>query len=183
MKDQELVEKVLSGDQMSARILIDQYKRLVLHTVVRLVDNEEDREELCQDVFVKVFKNLADFKFDARLSTWITTIAYRMSINFLKKKNRRMREEDLDKVSFELGTIDSNVEDADFSKFIHYLIMQMPDTYRSILTMYHLDGFSYPEIVEVTGMPEGTVKNYLFRARKKLRDLSEPYVGKEIHFI
>ncbi len=130
---------------------------------------------------MKIFNNLDGFKFDSKLSTWIATIAYRMSINFLKKKKRSVYQEDLDKVAFEVGTIDSGYEDVDFARFVNQLILQMPDTYRSIITLFYLDGFSYPEIVEITGMPEGTVKNYLFRARKKLKELSEPYVGKEIH--
>ncbi len=183
MEDKDLVSKVLAGNQMASRLLIDQYKRLVGHVVARLVDDNLDREEVCQDVFVKVFKNLNGFHFDAKLSTWIATIAYRLSINFLQKKKRRFREDDLEKVSFEIGIIDSELEDSDYAHFIHQLIMQMPDTYKTVLTLFHLDGFSYPEIVEITGMPEGTVKNYLFRARKKLKELSVPYVGKEIHFI
>ncbi len=181
MEDRTLVQKVLNGDQLASRILIDQHKRLVIHAVARLIDNDQDREELCQDVFVKVFKSLSSFNFESKLSTWIATIAYRMSINFLKKSKRRMHEEDLDKVSFQVGATDSSFEDIDYAQFINQLILQMPDNYRSILTLYHLDGFSYPEIVEITGMPEGTVKNYLFRARKKLKELSEPFVGTEIH--
>lgn len=183
MNDQELVNRVLTGDQHATRVLIDQYQRLVVHTVARLIDHDQDREELCQDVFIKVFQNLGNFKFDSKLSTWIVTIAYRLSINFLKKQKKRKSEQDLDKVAFELGTADSSVEDRDFARFIHRLIQQMPEQYRTVLTLYHLDGFAYPEIVEITGMPEGTVKNYLFRARKKLKELSEPFVGTEIHNI
>lgn len=181
MEDRTLIQNVLNGDQLASRILIDQYKRLVIHAVARLVDNDQDREELCQDIFVKIFKNLGTFNFESKLSTWIATIAYRMSINYLKKKKRRYYEEDIDKVSFEIGAVDSSYEDIDYAQFINKLILQMPDNYRSVLTLYHLDGFSYPEIVEITGMPEGTVKNYLFRARKKLKELSEPLIGKEIY--
>ena len=181
MEDQALVQKVLNGDRTASSVLIDQHKRLVIHTVARLIDNDQDREELCQDVFVKVFEKLNSFNFDSKLSTWIVTIAYRMAINFLKKKKRNFYEEDLDKVSFEVGQIDSKYEDTDFAHFIHQLILQMPDTYRSVLTLFYLDGFSYPEIVDITGMPEGTIKNYLFRARKKLKELTEPYIGTEIH--
>jgi len=183
MKDKDLVNKILDGDHMASKVLIDQYQKLVFHVVARLVDNQEDREELCQDVFVKVFKNLAGFQFQSKLSTWIATIAYRLSINFLQKSKRRNLEQNLDHVSFNLGVTDGSVEDLDYALFIQQLIQQMPDTYKTVLTLFHIEGFSYPEIMKVTGMPEGTVKNYLFRARKKLKELSEPYVGKEIHFI
>lgn len=181
MEEPVLVDQILGGNHQAMRQLIDQYQRLVLHTVARLVDNERDKEEVCQDVFVKVFQNLHGFQFESRLSTWIATIAYRTSINYLKKKKRLVREDDLDRISFQVGQTDSSVEDRDYASFINQLIRQMPENYRVVLTLYHLDGFSYPEIVEITDMPEGTVKNYLFRARKKLRELTEPYIGKEIH--
>lgn len=183
MDDKDLVKKILEGNQWAYRELIQKYQRLVVHMVARLVENDQDREELCQDVFVKVYEKLDTFHFDSRLSTWIATIAYRMAVNFLKKKKRRMDTEDLDSVRFEVGQEDLTLENLDYSAFIQSLVAQMPLNYRSVLTLYHLEGFSYPEIVEVTGMPEGTVKNYLFRARKKLKELSEPYIGKEIHQI
>lgn len=181
MDEQSLVSRILTGDSGAFKELIATYQRLVIHMVGRLVDNDLDREELCQDIFIKVYDNLGNFKFDSKLSTWIATIAYRMAVNFLKKNKRRPVEQDLDQVAFEVGREDHSLEDEDFAKFIHQLIDQMPLNYRSVLTLYHLDGFSYPEIVEMTGMPEGTVKNYLFRARQKLKDLSIPYIGKEIH--
>lgn len=183
MSDQELVHEALSGDTRAYRQLIEKYQRLVVHMVARVIDNHLDREELCQDIFVRIYDKLSTFKFDSKLSTWIATIAYRMAVDFLKKKKRRVAEQDLDKVAFQVGQVDHSVENADFTSFIHTLILQMPLSYRTILTLYHIDGFSYPEIVAVTGLPEGTVKNYLFRARKKLRELSEPYMGKEIHTI
>lgn len=182
MDDRVLVQKVLAGDQWAFRELIQKYQRLVAHMITRLVDNDQDREELSQDVFVKVYESLSTFRYDSKLSTWIATIAYRMALNFLKKRKRRIqREEDLDKVDFQLGQEDLSVENLNYAAFIQSLIAQMPVHYRTVLTLYHLEGFSYPEIVEVTGMPEGTVKNYLFRARSKLKELSEPYIGKEIH--
>ncbi|WP_421889064.1 RNA polymerase sigma factor [Marinoscillum sp.] len=181
MEDKVLVLEVLKGDQWAFRQLIDKYQRLVVHMVARLVDDDRDREELCQDVFVKVYESLDTFKFDAKLSTWIATIAYRMAVNHLRKRNRKIEEQDLEAVHFSIGQEDHSVERTDYATFIHSLIAQMPVNYRTVLTLYYLEGFSYPEIVKVTEMPEGTVKNYLFRAKQKLRALSEPYVGKEIH--
>lgn len=180
MNDQELVGLILSGDHHAFRQLIKQYQRLVEHMVARLIDNDEDREELCQDVFLKVYESLGSFKFDSRLSTWIATIAYRRSINFLKKTKKRALEDDLDSVEYAEGISDGSVEDQDYAKFIRNLIDRMPVPYKTVLTLYHLDGFSYPEIVEIMNMPEGTVKNYLFRARARLKELSEPLIGKEI---
>lgn len=180
MNDQEIVSRVLRGDQGAFKHLIEANQQLVGHMIGRLIDNDEDREELCQDVFMKVYASLGTFKFDSKLSTWIATIAYRMAVNRLRKNKRMPAEEDLDKHDFHVGNESSVTEDADYARFIRSLIDQMPVTYKTILTLYHLDGFSYQEIVSVMNLPEGTVKNYLFRARAKLKELSEPLLGKEL---
>lgn len=181
MTDRVLVGKVLSGDKMSSVALIQQYQRLVMHIIGRLIDNNEEREELCQDIFIKVFDKIGTFNFESKLSTWIATISFRHASNHLKKLSRRANVEDIDSIEFKIGVESDSYEKENFSKYIHKLIAQMPEQYSVILTLYHLDGFSYPEIVEITGMPEGTVKNYLFRARKKLKDICEPLIGSEIH--
>ncbi|MFT5641818.1 MAG: RNA polymerase sigma factor (sigma-70 family) [Cyclobacteriaceae bacterium] len=181
MTDRELVKKVIAGEKLASVALIQKHQRLVVHIVGRLIDRKEELEEVCQDIFIKVLDKLSTFNFDSKLSTWIATIAFRHSANHLKKLNRAVKVEDLENVNYQIGVDDKGYEKEDFASFIHSLIAQMPEHYRVILTLYHLDGFSYPEIVEVTGLPEGTVKNYLFRARKKLKEICEPLLGKEIH--
>lgn len=180
MDDHQLVTEVLQGNGWAFRQLVGKHQRLVTHMVARLVDEPADREELCQDVFLRVHEKLDTFHFQSKLSTWIATIAWRTSINWLRKKKRQAVAQDLDQVAFSLGSEDLQLEQADMAQFVHRLIAQMPETYRTILTLYHLEDFSYAEIVEVTGMPEGTVKNYLFRARAKLKELATPYIGTEI---
>lgn len=180
MDDQELVSNVLSGHQWAFRQLIEQHKRLVAHMISRLVDDNRDREELCQDVFVKVYEKLETFGFESKLSTWIATIAYRTAVSHLRRKKRMPAEQDLDHLQLEWTEEDRSVEAADYARFVQSLIRRMPVQYRVVLTLFYMEGFSYPEIVKITNMPEGTVKNYLFRARKKLKELSEPYIGNEI---
>lgn len=180
MDEELLVKNILAGDQQAFSLLISHYSKLVLQIVARLIDNDQDREELCQDVFVKVFEKLDKFNFESKLSTWIATIAYRMAINVLKRKKIKQREEDLDAIAFKIGDEDLSIEQGDFTKFVHELINQMPENYRVALTLFHIEGFSYPEIVAVMDVPENTVKSYLFRAREKLRTLVQPYIGTEI---
>src|SRR3954468_14127914 len=84
-EDRTLVLRIARGDMQAFRALIRQHQRLVGHMVGRLIDNAEDREELCQDVFVKVYEKIGEFNFQSKLSTWIATIAYRHAINHLRK--------------------------------------------------------------------------------------------------
>ena len=181
MEDKDLVKKVLQGDLQAYRLLISRHQRLVDHIIGRLIDDPRDQEELAQDIFIKVYDKLGSFEFQSKLSTWIATIAYREAANRLKKTKKWQNESDIDKLnSSDTGSWDLSTEQSDQSAFIQKFILQLPHAYRTVLTLFHLEGMSYPEIVEVMNMPEGTVKNYLFRARKKLKDALTPFINKEI---
>ena len=181
--ERTLVLKVLSGDTQAFRQLITQHQRLVLHMIGRIVRSESDREELCQDVFLKVHEKLGDFSFNSKLSTWIATIAYRHAINHIKKS--KMLFSDIpDEVNFTKRFIETEnpelvMEESDTDSFVLKLVEELPVQYKTILTLYHVEGMSYPEICTVTNMPEGTVKNYLFRARNLLKEKVKKYLGKE----
>jgi RNA polymerase sigma factor (sigma-70 family) len=181
--DQALVSQVLDGDMKAFRLLIKQHERLVAHMIGRLVKKDEEREELCQDVFLRVYDKLGEFNFQSRLSTWIATIAYRYAINHLRKKKMMFtdipEEESFTKNFVEEENPESLAEEKDMDGFVLKLVEQLPVHYKTILTLYHVEGMSYPEICEVTNMPEGTVKNYLFRARNLLKEKVKKYLGKE----
>src|SRR5262245_46870524 len=91
--DKALVEAVLSGNRQALRDFIKRHERLVSHMVARLVDDRNDREELCQDIFLKAYEKLGEFNFQSKLSTWVATIAYRHGVNHLRK--RRIKWADL----------------------------------------------------------------------------------------
>lgn len=181
--DKALVSRVLGGDTQAFRLLIRQHERLVMHMVRRLVKNDEECEELCQDVFVRVYQKLGDFNFESKLSTWIGTIAYRHAINALRK--RRLAWSDIpDEEQFSSFFVDENnpetvIAEEDTDSFVMKLVELLPAQYKIVLTLYHVEGMTYPEIGEVTGMPEGTVKSYLFRARNLLKEKVKKYLGKE----
>lgn len=181
--DKALVSRIISGDVQAFRQLIQQHERLVSHMIGRLVRQEEDREELCQDVFMKVHEKLGEFTYQSKLSTWIATIAYRHAINHLRKKKIEVSDipdEDRFTASF---VAESNpeaiMEDQEQEEMVLKLLEYLPIQYKTVLTLFHIDNMNYQEIGEVTGMPEGTVKNYLFRARHLLKEKVKQYLGKE----
>lgn len=172
--DKELVSKVLEGNKGAYELLVKQYERLVYHVINRIVLNNEVTKDLCQDVFIKVYMKLGDFQFNSKLSTWIATIAYHLALNHLKKE-KRMRVDNLADVADEVLKAEvllplDRVEEEDTQQFVHRLIEKLPVQYKTVLTLYHLNEFTYKEIYEITGWPEGTVKNYLFRARQLLKE-------------
>lgn len=170
----ELIQSVIKGEAHAHRRFVKQYERLVFYVIHKLIDDEDDVKDLAQDVFMKVFKNLPKFKEESKLSTWIGQIAYRESVNFLKKKKRHYHVSTEESETLQLSdnrfTPEESAISEDTSSIVKSAINRLPERYRQVLVLYHLDEFSYPEIGEMTNMPEGTVKNYIFRARKMLKE-------------
>jgi RNA polymerase sigma-70 factor (ECF subfamily) len=178
--EQELVSRIVKGDLAAFKLLIKQYERLVLHMVGRILQDHHDSQDVCQETFIKVYKHLPGFKHQSKLSTWIAQIAYSTAIDFVKKKNRTgSLTDDISNFENYHQTIDdpeSILVKKDTSAFVHRLIEKLPLQYRTVLTLYHLNEFSYQEIEIITGLPEGTVKSYLFRARKLLKEKLQLYI-------
>jgi RNA polymerase sigma factor (sigma-70 family) len=177
MADQrQLVERILARDKGSFRELVKNHQRLVSHIVFRMIPPGPDREDLCQEVFVKVYQNLGRFRFDAKLSTWIARITYNSCLNFLDKKQLPLyddlTEEDR---PFEPAAPDSEArpdrvyESGRTGEIVRGEINRLPAVYKTLITLYHLEQMSYAEIGRIMNLPEGTVKSYLFRARKMLK--------------
>jgi len=181
MNDTELVQQILNGNNNAFRYLVANYQRLVLHVVGRVIQRQDEVEDICQEVFIKVFKKIKKFRGEARLSTWIATIAYNTSITHVRKQARRGEqsydEQPLLVVSEKDGAPNQKIIEKDEAKkYLMQMIEKLPVNYRTVLTLYHLEEFSYKEIEEITGMPEGTIKSYLSRARKLLKSKLERVV-------
>ena len=171
-----LVEDILAGNQQSFSILVEKHERLVRQIVYRMLPNEADREDIAQDVFVKVYQNLGGFQFQSKLSTWIARIACNTCLNYLEKKRVPLLGDCID----EEATIDDwpsadpsterYAEANDLSVRLAEEIDALPVMYGVILSLYHLQEMKYNEIADILRIPVGTVKNYLFRARKLLKN-------------
>ena len=184
MNDVELVQQVLNGNNNAFRFLVSKHQRLVLHVVGRVVQRQDDIEDICQEVFIKVFQKLKKFRGESKLSTWIATIAYNTSISHIRKqikKGEQSFDEEPKLIAFEKeNTADyQDIEKEEAKKYLMKMIEKLPVNYRTVLTLFHLEEFSYKEIEEITGMPEGTIKSYLSRARNLLKQSLEKVVETE----
>ena len=172
MNDTELINQILNGNRSAFTFLVSRYQKLVVHIVGRLIQRQDELEDVCQDVFMKVYQNLGKYRNECKLSTWVATIAYNTSINYLRKFKKGDEVNPDDSVVLRNLT-DFNSEDyerVDLHRYIHKQIELLPVHYRTVLTLYHLEEFSYQEIEQITGMPEGTIKSYLFRAKALLKE-------------
>ncbi len=172
MNDSELISQILNGNRNAFTFLVNRYQKLVVHITGRLIQRNEELEDVCQDVFLKVYQNLEKYRNECKLSTWIATIAYNTSINYLRKF-KKGNEVDPDDSAAMKNLTDYKPDDyerTDLHRYIRNQIELLPVQYRTVLTLFHLEEFSYQEIEQITGMPEGTIKSYLFRAKAILRE-------------
>ncbi len=184
--EKHLVQSVLKGNREAFRDLISAYERLVAHIVFRMVHNESDREDICQEVFVKVSQNLSRFSFKSKLSTWIGRIAYNTTLNYLEKKRvplyddlggssggETSKKKTVDSseafMSGDTGPEDLLLQN-EMNRDLHEQISHLPVLFRTVITLYHLEHMSYLDIADIMNLPVGTVKSYLFRARKRLKE-------------
>jgi RNA polymerase sigma factor (sigma-70 family) len=177
--DQILVDKILDGDPGAFKALVKANQRLVGQVVFRLIPNPVEREDVCQDIFLKVYQNLEGFRFDSKLSTWIARIAYTTCLNFLEKKRTVLFEDaapaglTVDDCQSAAPGPESYAGGRQASSRICEEIDHLPVIYGTILSLYHLQDMSYAEIGKILSMPDGTVKSYLFRARRMLKERLE----------
>lgn len=170
-----LVARVQAGDRLAFREFIEKYQRLVAAIVFRMVYNSADREEICQDVFLKIFAHINRFEGGCRVGAWIGRIAGNTCINHLRKK-RLLLYDDIAGPEADLGNVPGDDptperlhEQADLNSSLQDEIERLPLHYRLVLTMFHFSEMNYEEIGRALDMPAGTVKSHLFRARQKLR--------------
>lgn len=183
-EDQELVKAVLARTPGAFERLVARHQNLVWHLVYRMVQHPEDARELSQDVFFRVHERLHQYRFESALSTWIGRVAFSVASRHMQKKKLPMVEPSADEdgvAPWEQVSdgfdLESACADGELMQLLGAAIEKLPPLQRTLVTLYHLDEMPVGEIASVTGLPEGTVKNYLFRARSRLRQLLEVKLG------
>ena len=164
------------GDQDALTRLVEHYKSLVYTLAYRVVNNPQDAEDVAQDVFIKVVANLKRFRGDSKFSVWLYRIVYNTALNRLKK--RSLLVEPLPTEEGEEAKQPEMVDarhpaglavGAERRAMVREAVGKLPRDYRVAVTCYYLDELSYNEIADVMGVPLGTVKTYLSRAKESLR--------------
>ena len=184
-EDKDLVDHVLRGDRAAFGSIIKNTEGLVAAIVGKMIPDTGERKDLAQDIYLKAFHKLDGFKFHAKLSTWIGQIAYNTCLSWLEKKKLvlpgSVGREDQNNETM-LDTMSSKHTDLFQHKpaaqllekqraaIIAAAIERLSPVYKTLVMLYHQEELSYAAIAAITSLPEGTVKSYLFRARKALKD-------------
>jgi RNA polymerase sigma factor (sigma-70 family) len=182
--DQYLVAKVLGGDTNAFAAVIKNTEALVAQIVFKMIPNRDDRKDIAQDIYLKTFQKLSSFRFQSKLSTWIAQIAYNTCLSYLDKKklvfpgtindDDESGENALESLAVKTGqsTNDAGafISKKELAAILSAEIDKLSPVYKLLITLYHNEELTYFEIADITQLPVGTVKSYLSRARKTLRD-------------
>ena len=183
-KEKELISKIRKGNTRAFSDFVDSYKDLVFTLSIRMLGSREEAEEVSQDVFIKVYKSLSNFKGDSKLSTWIYRIAYNSCLDRIKKNKKKRIYSELDQVDqiayAEIDTALDNMMRAERSRLIEQCLLQLSTEDAGVLTLFYLEEKSLQEMEETTNLPVNTLKVRLFRARKRLASIMEKNLNKEI---
>ncbi len=183
--DQYYINQILEGDTNSFSVLVQRYQGLVYTIVYRMVRNKEIAEEVAQDTFVKAYKSLNNYRGEAKFSTWLYTIAYRKSLDTLKKNKRYLATELIEEITEdEMGIVQdalSYLQDKERKELITESILKLPEDDAAIITLYYFEEKSVKEIKEIVGLTEDNIKIKLYRSRKKLYSILKDHLSPEIN--
>ncbi|MBA2525130.1 MAG: sigma-70 family RNA polymerase sigma factor [Pyrinomonadaceae bacterium] len=183
--DRDLVATATTGVEGSFEELVRRYQRPISAYVYRMVGDYETALELTQEIFIKVYGSLARYRSEFKFSTWIYKIAHNSAVDHLRRNAGRERSlsSGIEGDQYELP-IESNSpspeqesERRERKVEIEAVVRSLPNVYRELIVLRHSHDLTYEEIVEVTGLPLGTVKNRLFRAREMMR---QQFIGRGI---
>lgn len=168
--DVALVAAALGGNPEAFGVLVERYDRAVYHLAYRTLRDVEEARDATQEAFFKAFRSLRTFKPEAKFSTWIFSIAYHGCCDRLARRKRYSNDELPERADASPGPEQSAIA-LDEARRLRAAIDVLPEKYRTVITLYHLQGKQYEEIANVLGLPMGTVKTHLFRAKEQLRRL------------
>lgn len=183
--DIEIISQVLKGDHNAYAVLVDRYKSYVFTLSLRFTKNREDAEEVSQDIFIKAYRYLADFKGTAKFSTWLYTIVNTTCITFLRKKKLEVHSLDNEKVfevadSQDSGFSANQVEQKSKINMVNKAIAMLNADDAEIITLFYKAEQNLDEIAVVLGIEANTAKVRLHRARARLKEKMEKYFVQEI---
>jgi RNA polymerase sigma-70 factor (ECF subfamily) len=186
LADSELVTSAVAGREEGFEELVRRYQRPISAYVYRMVGDYDAALDLTQEVFIKVYGSLLRYKPEYKFSTWIYKIAHNSAVDHLRRHSTREQslmkdfEGEQREISIESHrpSPEQESEREERRAEIEAVVRQLPSTYRELIVLRHSHDMSYDEIAEVTGLPLGTVKNRLFRARDAMR---QEFTARGIH--
>jgi RNA polymerase sigma-70 factor (ECF subfamily) len=180
--DEELIVRTLAGDQEAYGVLVERYSDFAYTIALRVVGNEQDAEDVAQEAFVRAHRALGRFRGDSKFSSWLYRITVNRALTHIKRRRRRPDTVEMHSsphVEAEVTSRGSGDDpgrglmESEFAQRVREAVGQLPPRYRAVVTLFYLEERSYKEVAEVLGVPMGTLKTHLHRARAMLKQALE----------
>ena len=190
LSDEDLMAEAAEGSERAFSELVGRYRSRVLNLVSRLLNDREASDDISQEVFVRVYLHRKNYRRGAKFSTWLFTIAANLAKNEIRRRKRRRNWTSLDELQEQLhdsslqlmdpkGNREAEVDSAQIQGIVGAAITTLPERYRLALVLRDVDGLAYEEIAQVLGIPGGTVRSRINRARLMLKKKLEPMLRRE----
>jgi RNA polymerase sigma-70 factor, ECF subfamily len=190
LSDEDLMAEAAEGSERAFSELVARYRSRVLNLVSRLLNDRESSDDISQEVFVRVYLHRKNYRRGAKFSTWLFTIAANLAKNEIRRRKRRRNWSSLDELQEQLhdsslqlmdpkGNREAEVDSAQIRGIVGEAITTLPERYRLALVLRDVEGLAYEEIAQVLGIPGGTVRSRINRARLMLKKKLEPMLRRE----
>lgn len=174
MNDETLVDKCVAGDPKGQQLLFDRFSPLMMGVVLRYINDKERANDVLQDAFIKVFKNISRFKKEGSLEGWVRRIVVNTALDQIRKNKKFQKNVEIDDISITLSR-NSEAEEQLEAESLMQIIQQLPEGYRLVFNMYAIEGYSHKEIAEKLAITESTSKSQYSRAKSTLREVLKKY--------
>ena len=172
-----IIKQVLGGDADAFEHIVKKYEKKVYNLALRYLKNRDDALDLSQEVFIQVYKNLAQFRGDSRFSTWIYRVTYNKCVDMLRKTQKLRRnvvmstdDENFFETRDRRASIEEDYEGRETLVTVMKIIDTLPSEQRDVVILRYIKDLSYSQIADVLEIAEGTVKSRLNRARLKIKE-------------
>lgn len=183
MGEQELVKKILEGDEKAFQLFVDIHKVMIVNTCYAFLHNREEAEDIAQDVFIQAFESLISFRFDCKLSSWLYRMAVNRAINSCKSFHKRRiklkldeTEQQVDFPSEELP-VQEKMEVQERRELLHWAIDSLPENQRKAIILNKYEDLSYKEVADIMNLSLSAVESLIFRAKTNLEKKLKPIIG------
>jgi RNA polymerase sigma-70 factor (ECF subfamily) len=178
--DTDLIAKCIAGEVEVYQVLVDRYSSRIVNVAYMMIGDRHEAEDVAQDAFIRAYKALPKFQHKAKFSSWLYQIALNLCKDFLKSKARSIKKMDDEKLQALEKRMEGSVSQvllaAELSEGIRDVIYGLPELYREVFVLRHLQGVDYDDVAEITNVPADTVRVRAYRARELLRSSLAPIV-------
>lgn len=168
--EMELIERSIAGDMAAFRIIVSRYESMIAGIIISMVGDKDDADDIGQEVFIRFYRSMKNFKGESKLGTYLAKTAINLSLNEIKKRKKKWLTTTENYGEFEYES-DDNIQKDDIKSCVDYSLSKLEPEFRTVIVLRHIQGFSTKETADILNIPQGTVLSRLARGQKKLKDI------------